>query len=75
MLDPLYLTSHSDPVKFPYFSDGETEAWRLNYLPKAILLSKQQSQDSNTNQNTPNPKFSFKLKMEEGKEGKKKIHG
>lgn len=48
VLHPLYLTSPSDPEKFPGFPDGEAAAWRLNYLPKATQLSKQQSQDSNT---------------------------
>lgn len=51
MLDPLYPTSPSDPVKFPDFSYEETKVWRLNYLPKAMQLSKERSQDSNTKQN------------------------
>lgn len=33
VLYPFYLTSHNNPAKFPYFLDGETEAYKLNYLP------------------------------------------
>ena len=68
VLDPLYLTSPSDPEKFPGFPDGEAAAWRLNYLPKATQLSKQQSQDSNTEQNNSSKSQTYSGRREGRKE-------
>lgn len=66
VLDPLYLTSHRDPITFQYFSNGETEAERLNYLPKASQLSRQHSRGSNTNSNNySKPQLSFELRGRE----------